>query len=519
MTMVMAAAWSASVAPPSAVAGDVASAAAAGSQYSGFGAIATGGHGRPVFKVSSLADRGSGTLRDALALASGAGGATVTFGVGGDIVLGSGLSVPANTTIDGTSAPAPGVTLWGDGVGGGGGVLNIYKSNVIVRGLRIRNAGNDGVQIAPKAGVSISGIVIDHCSVTNSGDGGIDVTGRNGLTTTDVTLSWNYIAGSGSGCAKGTCGGGSLIKYGVDRVSVHANLWDKNLRRNPSVNGGQIVDGTLADIRGNVVRGYQQSGVQVVNGARANVVGNFIDGGKPAWFASPYVYAAQNVMDGPEGTQAASWDVMAPLGAVTRDAVVGGAGASPRDDLDHFYMDVLKTYAEVKSAGVDAGEPPVGGGSPGPSAAPTPSVKPTPAPPSAGDYPLAAFPANLIDEAGIYQARALYKRADGERRRARFPMAETDYIVLMRMLQGATGHFARESHRIMARTEHDLAGMDRWRFKRIPAALQHARASIAHCAIGGCDARTMGSVGQAVEIAAYLVNHGQAVPAWDPPRY
>ena len=507
--MIMAAAWSASVA----------STATAGAQYGGFGAIATGGQGRPVFKVSSLADRGSGTLRDALALASSAGGATVTFGVGGDIVLGSGLPVPANTTIDGTTAPAPGITLWGDAARGGGGALNIFQSNVIVRGLRVRNAGNDGVQIAPKAGASISRIVIDHCSITNSGDGGIDVTGRNGFTTTDVTLSWNYIAGSGSGCAKGTCGGGSLIKYGVDRVSVHANFWDKNLRRNPSVDGGKIANGTLIDIRGNVVRGYQQNGMQVVNGARANVVGNFIDGGKPAWFASDYVYAAQNVMHGPEGTQAAPWDVMAPLGAVTREAVVAGAGASPRDDLDDYYRDVLTTYAQVKSAGVDAGDPPVDDGNPGPSAAPTPGVKPTPAPPSAGGFPLLALPANPIDEAGIYQARALYKRADGERARGQFPIAETDYITLMRMVQGATGHFARECHKIMARTEHDLAGMDRWRFKRIPAALQHSRASIAHCAIGGCDATLMGSVGQAVEITAYLVQHGQAVPAWDPPRY
>jgi hypothetical protein len=199
--------------------------------------------------------------------------------------------------------------------------------------------------------------------------------------------------------------------------------------------------------------------------------------------------------------------------------VVADAGAPPRDDLDDYYRDVLTTYAQVKSAGVDAGDEPVGGSNAGPSAAPTPGVKPTPALPSAGAYPLLSLPGNPIDEAGIYQARALYKRADGERKRGQFPIAETDYITLMRMVQGATGHFARECHKIMARTEHDLAGMDRWRFKRIPAALQHARASIAHCAIGGCDATSMGSVGQAVEITTYLVQHGQPVPAWDPPRY
>jgi pectate lyase len=336
--------------------------AASPAGMSGFGATVTGGAGWPSFRVSSLADSGAGTLRETLARAAAAGGGTITFAVSGDIVVASDLMVPPNTTLDGVSAPAPGITLWGEQVGGGGGVINIAQSNVVVRGLRIRDSGNDGIHIAPRTG-NIFGIVIDHCSVTNSADGGIDVTGRFGFIVSDVTLAWNYIAGSGGVCWKGLCGGGSLIKYGVTRISVHANFWDKNLRRNPSIDGGAVIDGSLADVRGNVVIAYVESGVQVTNGARANVVGNFIDGVKPTWFPSSYVYAAANVMqdeDAPIGTQTTPWQVMAPLGPVTRDAVMAGAGAQPRDDIDSFYIEVLRSYDEIKSAALGPGSSPGG---------------------------------------------------------------------------------------------------------------------------------------------------------------
>lgn len=326
-----------------------------GGEYSGFGAVASGGDGRPVFEVRSLADAGAGTLREALAAAAAAGGGAIVFAVAGDVVLERGLRVPANTTVDGLSAPAPGVTLWGGYDDPGGGVLEIYDGNVIVRGLRVRNAENDGVQIAPKHGAAIAAIVVDHCSITNSGDGGIDVTGRDGRTVRDVTLSWNYLAGNGGVCAKGTCGGGALVKYGVTRVSVHGNFWDKNLRRNPSIDGALIDGGGLADVRGNVVRQYAQSGVQVLNGARADVVGNWVEGAHAFFFRAAQVYAAENATpDGPvvAGNALAPWDVVAPIGPVAPAAVVERAGAPPRDAIDDLYVRVLTAYDEIKLVSV-----------------------------------------------------------------------------------------------------------------------------------------------------------------------
>ena len=226
--------------------------------YPGFGYRTTGGTGRPVFTVTTLADAGPGSLRDALARA-GRDGGTIRFAVGGGIDLASGLDVPGRTTIDGSSAPSPGITLWGQRAGAAGtGVLNIAESNVIVRDLRIRDGMNDGVHIAPRRRQPIANVVIDHCSITNSEDGGIDITGRNGLPVTDVTIIGNYLAGNGGPCAKGMCGGGSLAKYGVDRLSYYYNFWDKNLRRTPAVSGDCV-----ADIRYNVVRSPVQGGIQV----------------------------------------------------------------------------------------------------------------------------------------------------------------------------------------------------------------------------------------------------------------
>ena len=106
-----------------------------GTPYEGFGAATTGGAGKPVYRVTTLADSGSGSLRDALS----AGNRCIVFDVAGDISLRGQLYVDgAFVTVDGFSAPSPGITLrdYGIGMWGTGGV-----HDVILRGLRFRNAG------------------------------------------------------------------------------------------------------------------------------------------------------------------------------------------------------------------------------------------------------------------------------------------------------------------------------------------------------------------------------------------
>jgi Right handed beta helix region len=501
-------------------------------EYTGFGAGARGGADAPVFVVRSLADAGPGTLREALAAAHGAGSGLILFEVAGDIVLASDLEVPAHSTLDGLSAPDPGITLWGDHVGGSRGVVDILDSDVVVRGLRIRNASNDGIHVAPQHGYAIRDIVVDHCSITNSADGGIDVTGRDGLLVTDVTLSWNYVAGSGSVCAKGTCGGGALIKYGVDRISVHGNLWDKNLRRNPTVDGAAVAGGTLADIRGNVVRRYEQSGIQVVAGARANVVGNTFDRSGAVYFPDGRVYMAYNV-NGTAGNQPAPYDVATPLSDVAEGDVLAGAGALPRDAVDEFYLHDLDTWGEVKETVMGPGAR-----APDPSPTATPAAMPTPATsatpvwtplgvpapsPAVEGYAFPPLPPNPIDAATLTAAgerRRLADRARRGRADAR-ALAVVAYADVVRLLQGASGPLAPVAHVTMARAEDALAQLSRRRpTVDLVAALQHARASVEHCRLGSCSGARSRRARRTVRyVTRALVRRGQAPPPWDPPSY
>jgi pectate lyase len=80
--------------------------------------------------------------------------------------------------------------------------------DVIIRGLRVRDAPEDGVQIAFGA----HHVVVDHVSIHGSGDGNLDVTeGAH-----DITVAWSIFAAPASGK-------NMLIKYQSSRVSLHHN--------------------------------------------------------------------------------------------------------------------------------------------------------------------------------------------------------------------------------------------------------------------------------------------------------
>jgi hypothetical protein len=317
-------------------------------RYPGFGSMTSGGAGRPVLIVRTLADSGPGSLRAAVAKAA-RGGGTIRFAIAGGIELDAGLDVPGHTTIDGSSAPPPGITLWGEHAGARGmGVIDVADSDVVIRGLRIRNGMNDGVQIAPRNGHSVANVVVDHCSITNNADGGIDITGYKGIPVSNVTIIGNYLAGNGGPCPKGWCGGASLMSYGADRVSYYYNLWDKNLRRTPSVTGA----GRVADVRYNVVRSPEQSGIQIRDGARANVVGNTLEGPKATvtiklW--GGHAYVEDNPSDlGGRGDIARPLPVPSVPAPKSAAEVIAGAGASRPDAVDFYYRDTATTFAQVR---------------------------------------------------------------------------------------------------------------------------------------------------------------------------
>ena len=225
----------------------------------GFGAKTRGGESQAMVRVTNLNDAGPGSLREAVSR----GNRTVVFDVAGEIMVGNKYIevLGAFVTIDGSTAPPPGITIKNGGIRIAG---NKGAHDVIVRAIRIRNAPADGVQIFSAA----YNVVVDHVAIHGSGDGNLDIT--NG--SRDVTVSWSIFAEPLSRKSM-------LIKNNPARITLHHNIFVKGQTRNPQVSIDQAVtagsDITL-DMWNNLIfdwgAGY---GTLIRNRARASIVNNF----------------------------------------------------------------------------------------------------------------------------------------------------------------------------------------------------------------------------------------------------
>ena len=78
--------------------------------YEGYAPLATGGAGGTVVNVTNTNDSGSGSLRAVVAGLTG-NPTIIRFTVGGVICVGSEIRITkSNVTIDGSTAPSPGIT-------------------------------------------------------------------------------------------------------------------------------------------------------------------------------------------------------------------------------------------------------------------------------------------------------------------------------------------------------------------------------------------------------------------------
>jgi hypothetical protein len=324
-----------------------------GSSFQGFGGDTPGGKGQPVYRVTNLNDSGTGSLRDALSQ----GNRYIVFDVAGEISLNSSLRVRgAFVTIDGFSAPSPGITLENYGIGIDG------NHDVVVRGLRIRRAGNasdgsttDGMYVIHGA----YNIVIDHVSIYGSEDGNLDI----GTGAHDVTVSWSIFI-KPAGTEKNM-----LIKYDPSRVTLHHNIFANARQRNPQVkidNAGTAATDTTLDMRNNIVWDWGSGyGTLVWYGPRANIVNNFYanpsgsdsdairvcqgecDANNPASAARAYVkgnFSGEGLNLNNEGTETIPF----PAPTVdTSDAcsaarqVLSEAGLAVRDSVEQQYLGAI----------------------------------------------------------------------------------------------------------------------------------------------------------------------------------
>jgi pectate lyase len=234
-----------------------------GTPYQGFGATTPGGSGKTVYRVTNRADSGPGSLRDALRT----GNRCIVFDVAGDIVLKRQLYVEGSfVTVDGFSAPSPGITLRDYGISVWG---TMGAHDVILRGLRFRNAGQrtcgsgqcwDGIQV--KSGAQR--VVIDHVSTDRASDGALDISGSR-----DVTVQWSIVSGTKQQ---------SLVERS-SRISMHHNLFVNGLNRQPQAEWDETLStrpaDTVLDFRNNLLWNVTAYGTIVRRNATANVVHNY----------------------------------------------------------------------------------------------------------------------------------------------------------------------------------------------------------------------------------------------------
>jgi pectate lyase len=310
--------------------------------YQGFGASTPGGAQQQVVHVTNLANRGKGSLRRALKTKR-----TIVFDVGGTITLSQVLSVKGRfITIDGSTAPPPGITLVNYG-------LALKAHDVIIRGIRIRNATTDGISIYEDS----YNIVIDHVSIQGAHDGSIDVTQG----ASDVTIQWSILAENDPSHNLLV-----LVDEQASHVTFHHNLFVKGQSRNPHSGWDSTLATTpvetVSDIRNNLIWDFLDYGTQVKNNTRANVVQNFYySATQPSAdralrvTTEGRVYAKGNYsLNGADvDSQGNEAQPFAAVAVDTTDActaardvidqtrVGGGAGAYPLDDIDLQYLSTI----------------------------------------------------------------------------------------------------------------------------------------------------------------------------------
>src|SRR6266478_1201416 len=198
----------------------------------GGGKFSFGGRGGKVFVVTSLADHGPGTLREAC---EAAGPRIVLFNVAGIIHLEMPVFIEAPyLTIDGHTAPGGGVCVADNGL-----VDNAH--DIVIRYLRFRRGNKDifnrhGVHY----GSPIGNILLDHISASWGQDQNLDTYRHmyqptNGgpalkLPSVNVTIQW-CISSEALNTYNHAFGG----DWGGRNTGFHHNLFACNTGRNPSI--------------------------------------------------------------------------------------------------------------------------------------------------------------------------------------------------------------------------------------------------------------------------------------------
>jgi autotransporter-associated beta strand protein len=340
----------------------------------GFGANATGGRTGTVYHVTTLADSGPGSFRDAV----GTGNRIVVFDVGGYIGLNSAVSVKKNITIAGQTAP-------GGGIGFKGGEISFANSsNIICRYIRIR----PGSETASTDDDALSlyraqNVICDHVSLEFGPWNNIDA----------VSDDWqNYPVTSVTfqNCLNANP---TYQQFGAHTESVSSTMsWFYNIfanshNRNPlskindvfvnnvlyNCSAGYTTH-TSTEFSHDIVNNYFIAGpasssanfpwYQVDNNQSIYYTGNLYDsdsdGTLNGSITTPYWYQGEGtVLSAPWSSLTTNVPTYSPVSAYR--IAVSQAGALPRDQVDDLVISQTKTLGNgptgtgVGTAGPDGG--------------------------------------------------------------------------------------------------------------------------------------------------------------------
>jgi pectate lyase len=232
----------------------------------GGGGFTRGGRGGKVYVVSSLDDKGPGTLREAT---EAKGPRIVVFAVSGIISLETPLSINEPfITIAGQTAPGDGVCIKGQ-------TTEINTHDVVIRYMRFRR-GNLKKRDDSLGGNPIGNILVDHVSASWGLDENLTLYRRmerqtNGspdlkLAVENITIQWS-ISSEALDLNNHAFGG----TWGGKNSSFHHNLFACNTGRNPSIGMGG-----LFDFRNNVLFNWRHRTMDGGDGSsQVNVVNNY----------------------------------------------------------------------------------------------------------------------------------------------------------------------------------------------------------------------------------------------------
>lgn len=295
----------------------------------GAGAWTLGGRGGKVFVVTSLDDRGPGTLREAC---ESNGPRTVVFAVAGLITLDSPL--PINhpfITIAGQTAPGDGICIRGH-------TTEVNTHDVVLRYLRFRR-GNLKKRDDALGGNPVGNIIVDHVSASWGLDENLSMYRHmlpvpggqpRKMPTENLTIQWS-ISSEALDLNNHAFG----ATWGGKNCSFHHNLFACNTGRNPSIGmGGGF------DFRNNVLFNWRHRTIDGGDGSsRVNVIANYFKPG-PATTSESLRSRICKVDARPETDQhpgCGKWYVAGNFvdgnPKITEDNWAGGVQFSPERDL------------------------------------------------------------------------------------------------------------------------------------------------------------------------------------------